>query len=512
MKNDRWFNHATFYEIYPQTFKDSNGDGIGDLQGIISKLDYIKDLGFNAIWLNPIFDSPFFDAGYDVRDYYKVAPRYGTNEDLFELFKKAHEKGIRVILDLVPGHTSIDCEWFKKSCQEERNEYSHRYIWTNSIWVSPTDVSSIRGFYERNGTVATNYFSIQPALNYGYLNVKDDFEMHISDPRITPTIKAMQDVIKFYLDRGCDGFRVDMAGWLAKRDNEQFEGTVYIWNKILEPIKKEYPDAFFVSEWSRPKYSLLSPFDSDFLLQDDFAPMHIYMCRGDSPYFKRGVEKSPKTYFDFYQDVSNFAFERDKFVSIISGNHDTIRLKETLDDEEIKLFFAFLLTMPGIPFVYYGDEIGMNYRRNMKSIEGGYHRTGSRTPMQWDSTKNAGFSTSKDYLYIPVNSDYKTINVKKETSDSGSVYNIVKTLNKIRKEYDCLTNDASVTLVNKDWENYPLKYIREGKKDKLYIVINPTDKTVSYDHFDGAEMIYTYKDNKLDFQILPQSFVILKIK
>jgi maltose alpha-D-glucosyltransferase/alpha-amylase len=128
----KWLEDAVFYQIYPQSYCDTNGDGIGDLNGITKKLDYIKSMGFNALWLNPIFDSPFFDAGYDIRDYYKVAPRYGTTQDLKRLFSEAHKRGIRVCLDLVPGHTSMDCDWFVQSAKKERNAYSDRYIWPAS--------------------------------------------------------------------------------------------------------------------------------------------------------------------------------------------------------------------------------------------------------------------------------------------------------------------------------------------------------------------------------------------
>ena len=134
-----WLKNAVFYEIYPQSFYDANGDGIGDIPGICEKLDYIKWLGCNALWLNPCFDSPFRDAGYDVRDYKKVAPRYGTNDDLLELFRKAHEVGMHVLLDLVPGHTSEEHPWFRQSCLPEKNEFSNRYIWTGSAWDSPME-------------------------------------------------------------------------------------------------------------------------------------------------------------------------------------------------------------------------------------------------------------------------------------------------------------------------------------------------------------------------------------
>ena len=146
----QWLKDTVFYEIYPQSFYDSNGDGIGDINGIIQKLDYIKSLGCNAIWMNPCYDSPFMDAGYDVRDYKKVAPRYGTNEDLENLFKIAHEKGMKILLDLVPGHTSDTHEWFAKSKQPVQSEYSNRYIWTKSVWDAPPNYRMMVGITDRD--------------------------------------------------------------------------------------------------------------------------------------------------------------------------------------------------------------------------------------------------------------------------------------------------------------------------------------------------------------------------
>lgn len=163
----QWLKDAVFYEIYPQSFCDSNGDGIGDIQGIIKKLDYVKSLGCNAIWLNPCYDSPFKDAGYDVRDYKKVAARYGTNEDLQQLFSEAHNQGIRILLDLVPGHTSEEHEWFKESSKAEENEFSKRYIWTDSAF-SGYSMPFIGGETERDATYILNFFKCQPALNYGF--------------------------------------------------------------------------------------------------------------------------------------------------------------------------------------------------------------------------------------------------------------------------------------------------------------------------------------------------------
>ena len=168
----KWLSDAIFYEIYPQSFCDSNGDGIGDLKGILSKLDYIQNLGCNAVWLNPCFDSPFVDAGYDVRDYFRIAPRYGTNEDLKTLAAELHRRGMHLLLDLVPGHTSDECRWFQESQRAAKNEYTDRYVWTDSVWDSFEGVGQImgviRGGTERNGACAANFFNAQPALNYGF--------------------------------------------------------------------------------------------------------------------------------------------------------------------------------------------------------------------------------------------------------------------------------------------------------------------------------------------------------
>ena len=176
----KWLDNAIFYEVYPQSFNDTNGDGIGDLQGVTEKLDYIKEVGCNAIWLNPCFLSPFGDAGYDVTDFYSVAPRYGTNEDLKKLFNEIHKRDMHILLDLIPGHTSIEHKWFKESAKGEKNKYTDRYVWTDSTWKTPENVESIngciRGMFERDGCCAINYYSCQPALNYGFYNITESWQ------------------------------------------------------------------------------------------------------------------------------------------------------------------------------------------------------------------------------------------------------------------------------------------------------------------------------------------------
>ena len=166
-----WLHHAVFYQIYPQTFYDSDADGIGDLQGITEKLDYVKSLGADGIWINPFFKSPFHDAGYDISDYYSVGPRYGTNEDARCLFDEADQRGLKILFDYVISYTSIDHPWFQESAKQEKNKYSNWYIWTDNMWINPPDAykdSFIKGYSRRNGQFMRNFYWSQPALNFGF--------------------------------------------------------------------------------------------------------------------------------------------------------------------------------------------------------------------------------------------------------------------------------------------------------------------------------------------------------
>lgn len=182
-----WLKDAIFYEIYPQSFYDTNGDGIGDFNGITAKLDYIKSLGCNAIWMNPCFDSPFSDAGYDVRDYKKVAERYGTMEDIENLFAEAHKRDMHILLDLVPGHTSEEHAWFTESKKAEQNEYSDRYMWTDGWLCGGAGLNYIAGESPRNGAYIVNFFKCQPALNYGVLNPTERWHKSMYDPACIAT-------------------------------------------------------------------------------------------------------------------------------------------------------------------------------------------------------------------------------------------------------------------------------------------------------------------------------------
>ena len=489
----KWLENAIFYEIYPQSFNDTNGDGIGDFQGIIEKLDYIKETGFNAIWMNPCFDSPFGDAGYDVRDYKKTAARYGTNEDLKSLFDECHKRDMHILLDLVPGHTSVEHEWFKKSMLSEKNEYTDRYIWTSNIWEQPEGLNCIRGISDRDGSAAVNFFSSQPALNFGYAQPKFAYQQKPTDPGPMSTRAAIKDVMKFWLDMGCDGFRVDMAGSLVKCDPE-YKETIKLWQDITGYLKNEYPEAAMISEWGEPQYSLAGGFDMDFLLH--FGPEgYNSMFRCSEPFFSKRGKGTPKIFAEQY--IANY--EKAKagggLICIPSGNHDMDRLARGRDWDELKCCFAFLLTMPGAPFVYYGDEIGMNYVEGLTSVEGGYNRTGSRTPMQWDSTANDGFSSAdKTQLYIKQDDSPDRPTVEKQMLDTDSLYNEIIKLIKLRNENTALHNLSEFEFVS--YDGYPLVYRRKSAEQELLICINPCSDEKSFTaDTELGEIIYSLGEN-----------------
>lgn len=489
----KWLDNAIFYEIYPQSFKDTNGDGIGDLNGIVEKLDYIKELGCNAIWLNPCFASPFGDAGYDVSDYYSVAPRYGTNEDLKRLFEEAHRRELHVLLDLVPGHTSTAHPWFRMSMKAEKNPYTDRYVWTDSIWEEPQGMGSLRGISDRDGSCAVNFFSNQPALNYGFYRPDPEKKWQQPTDAEGPraTLEELKNIMRFWLGMGCDGFRVDMAGSLVKND-EEGKGTIRLWQNVREFLDREFPEAAMVSEWGEPDKALLGGFHMDFLLH--FGPSHYNdLFRCEEPYFsgrgKGDVSEFVAKYKENYEKT-----ERKGLICIPSGNHDMDRLARRLTVDERKIAFAFLFSMPGAPFLYYGDEIGMNYVENLVSVEGGYSRTGSRSPMQWDESTNAGFSTaSAERLYIPLDPRADRPTVSAQLADENSLYHEIKRLIGIRQSHAALQSNGEIEFVYAEKNAYPFAYLRSAGDEKVLVVLNPSAWEVSFAcAFAPKESLYVF--------------------
>ncbi len=481
-----WLNDAVFYEIYPQSFCDSNGDGIGDLQGIVSKLDYVRALVCNALWINPCFDSPFKDAGYDVRDYCRVAPRYGTNEDLYRLFAQAHEKGIRVLLDLVPGHTSEEHPWFLESAKAEPNEYSGRYIWTD-FWIRGIpNHPYIGGETPRNGTYMLNFFKCQPALNYGWREPTEPWQCGVNDPDALATREALKNVMRFWLERGCDGFRVDMADSLVKEDDEQKSCTAAIWREIRQMLDRDYPEAVLVSEWSNPKLSLNAGFHADFYLDHWGNGYHSLLRQTDDgtdrSYFKKDADSDIFRFLDDY--LPKYEATKDVgAISFFTCNHDTPRLAPRLSERELELAYAVLFTLPGVPFLYYGDEIGMRYLADLPSKEGGYTRTGSRTPMQWDRGPNMGFSAGPAArLYLPVDPSPDAPCVSEAQGREG-LYETVRGILALRhKDPDLKAEGPFAVLYAKHGD--PLFIYRRGGR---VAAVNPSGKPRSAAIFDLPE-------------------------
>lgn len=474
-----WLGNAVVYEIYPQSFMDTNGDGIGDLQGIIQKLDYIKDCGFTAIWLNPINESAFLDAGYDVTDFYRVAARYGTNEDYRTLCEKAHAMGLRVLFDLVAGHTSVYHPWFQASARAQKNEYSNRYIWTEGAFDYGEGIS---GYAERDGNYINNFFWHQPSLNYGYAHPDPEkpWQLPPSHPDCRATLEELKKIIGFWMDLGTDGFRVDMAASLIKGDTD---GSFMqaLWREVKDFIHEKNPECLLIAEWGFPKDAIDAHFDLDFLLhsgQSAYTSLFRHedgrnttkLFLGDS-YFNKDGKGNISTYLSvFMRDLEKIRGRG--YIGHITGNHDIPRLAYKRTPEEIKCAMVFLFTMPGVPFVYYGDEIGMDFIPDLPTKEGGYVRTGSRTPMQWNEEKNHGFSTS-DTPYLPTDNRKGAPTVTAQEKDSDSLLSFVKILIQLHKETPALWADADIRIIN---EGYPFVFERTEGDTALLIAINPSDK------------------------------------
>ena len=269
-KVPEWLKSAAIYHIYPSTFMDSNGDGIGDLEGIRSKLDYIKDLGFNTIWMSPCFKSEFEDGGYDITDFYMVDPRFGTNTQLVRLIDEAHAKGIRVCLDLVAGHTSDKHPWFVQSCNADTDlQYSDYFIWSDSKSSFPTK-KFVKSDAPRNGNYLKNFFDIQPALNYGYADPDpaQPWQQGYDDPGPTAVRQEIKNIMAFWMNKGVDGFRCDMAQSLVKNDDKHHTATMRLWHEMRTWLDENFPECILLSEWSQPRESIRAGFHIDLIIHN----------------------------------------------------------------------------------------------------------------------------------------------------------------------------------------------------------------------------------------------------
>ena len=506
-----WLSEAVFYQIYPSSFQDSDGDGYGDLKGIMSRLDYIKSIGVTAIWLNPVYVSGWTDGGYDVIDFYKVDKRFGTNSDLVELIRQAHERGIKVVMDLVAGHSSDQNEWFLQSREAPDLRYSDYYIWPSFKPEEPaqngpmdyaalmnSSASLIRKFVAtdapRGPYYIKNFFDTQPALNFGFANPDPEhpWEQAVDAPGPMAMRRELKNIISFWMDKGVDGFRVDMAASLVKNDFDK-SATIKLWkDDFTKWFDEEYPEGILIAEWFNPAQSVAAAdFDLDFFCHDgqyNYSTLFFYGRRGfgpnatpSTPYFDKAGTGELKTWYDLYTYQYD-AVHGNGYVSMPSGNHDFNRVctEGRTTPEELKVAMTFFLTMPGVPFIFYGDEIGLKQNPNAPSTDGSGGRAGCRIPMLWDGTANGGFSTAPiDKIYIPQDPDPDRMTVEKEENDPASLLNYVRTMLKLRKDVKALGADASWRLVSSLDQPYPMVYERKLGRERCYVVLNPSGKQVS---------------------------------
>jgi glycosidase len=491
-----WLSDAVLYQIYPQSYADSGGDGIGDLPGIAEHLDYLAWLGVTAVWLNPCFVSPMRDAGYDVADYLTIAPRYGNNDDLAALADEARRRGIRLLLDLVAGHTSDTHSWFVESAHDEGD---HRYIWADpGLGGDRLPERFVRSPGTRPGGYLPNYFDFQPALNFGYARQMADEPWRQSVTAEGPQVNraALRTIMDHWLGLGASGFRVDMASSLVK-DDPGFAETARLWREMRAWLDRAHPDAVLLSEWGDPAVAVPAGFHADFFLHfggpahgrpllslwsNGIATEHTTL--GTEPcYFDAGGQGNFGTFLAAYRDALA-AIGEPGHIALPTANHDFPRLHAgSRAPEQLPPAFAFLLTFPTLPAIYYGDEIGMRYVPGLPDTEGSisvassFNRAGSRTPMQWDSSLNAGFSAAPAAsLYLPVDPEQGHPTVAGQLADQDSLLHLVRDLIGLRRAHPELGPGGSLEILS---EAYPLAYLRSGR---FLVVINPSDRARSLPH------------------------------
>jgi maltose alpha-D-glucosyltransferase/alpha-amylase len=475
---------TVLYQIYPQSFADANGDGIGDLAGITERLDYLDWLGVDALWLSPCFVSPFADAGYDVADFFQVAPRYGTNEDMARLTEEAGRRGISVLLDLVAGHTSDQHPWFRWSADDPDD---HRFVWSDV----PVDGFQ-PGTGARGGYYLPNFFPVQPALNYGYarLDPAEPWRQPVDAPGPLANRAALREIMAHWFDLGVAGFRVDMASSLVKDDPGHVE-TSRLWRETRSWLDDAYPGRVLISEWGDPRVAVPAGFHVDFFLQfggdDDGLPFRslwnngagtVNPSWGEVPAWA-GAEGTgdARTFVDAWQAAADAiaATGRGGVVGLPTSNHDFTRLVAgARDAEQARVAHVLTMTWPALPSVYYGDEIGMRYVPGTPTSEGSrlsptYDRAGSRTPMQWGDLPSGtlGPGSPATSRYLPQDPDPDRPTVAAQLDDDDSLLHLVRTLIALRHDDPRLDVASSVEVLG---TGYPVTYLRGGT---LAVVLNP---------------------------------------
>ncbi len=511
-KNDtKWWKEAVVYQVYPRSFKDSDGDGVGDLKGIISKLDYIKSLGIDAVWLNPIYTSPNDDNGYDISDYRQIMTDFGTMEDFDLLLKGMHERGIKLIMDLVVNHSSDEHEWFKQSRSSRDNKYRDYYHW----WPAEKGKPPYRwSFFDVNSD-AWKYDAQTDAYYLHYFSQKQP-DLNWENPKLRQEIYEM---MRFWLDKGIDGFRMDAF---------QFASKDTTWPELPKGYEKNIIKYYgvgphlhdYLQEMNREvfsKYDIMTvaegagstPEDAMLFVDPDRKELNMAYHFESVDIGKHINDFGLVKYKDIFSRYDE-TFKDKGWLSIFLANHDQPRMvskfgNDTPEFREIssKMLSTFVMTMRGTPYYYYGDELGMTNIR-FDSIED-YHdvdtrnkyiglknkggdlkaflegqkqtsRENGRTPFQWDTTKNAGFTTGKPWL--KVNPNYTIINAEAQEKDPNSTLNYFRALVQLRKKEPAFVY-GKYTLLDRENPNV-FAYIRELKGKKILVLLNFSEKKSAF--------------------------------
>ena len=483
-EKEQWWKESVFYEIYMPSFQDSDGNGYSDFKGMTSRLDYLQSLGIRGIWLTPFLVSPKVDNGYDVADYYQIDTVYGTSDDFKIFLNKAHQKGIKVIMDMVLNHTSTESKWFQESRKSKDNPYRNYYIWKDK----PNNWESFFGGKAwENDTLTNQYY-------YHKFDVRMA-DLNWSNPNV---VEEIQKVLRYWLNLGVDGFRLDVIDFLITdgitNDNPVKDGKQeHVFDidqpgvknamRIIKSTVNEYPDRFVVGEIGSDKLKILSQYQAP-----DLMDVVFNFNFGSIPQF------SAEHIFNELQQMDS---SMSGYPTLFFGSHDMPRLMNRLADgnpAKAKALAALMLTARGVPFIYYGDEIGMQNIvaksiEEMKDIQGRTHyflalkackspeealaegnknnRDKSRSPMQWNATLNAGFSTGKPWIKVQEN--YKTINVESSLQSDTSILYTYKVLLTLRNSEKALQYGAYNRL---ELTEDRILFTRSYNGDNITVLIN----------------------------------------
>ncbi len=494
-----WWRHGVIYQIYPLSFMDSNGDGMGDLPGIIQQLDYLQELGVDAVWLSPIFRSPMKDFGYDVSDHTDVDPIFGDLATFDILLSEAHKRGLRVVLDYVPNHTSDQHPWFIESRKSKDGPKRDWYLWRDA----KPDGSEPNNWVSHFGGKAWEWDDSRRHY-YLHLFLKEQPDLNWRNPDV---VSAMHGVMRFWMDRGVDGFRVDAVMYSIKHPDFPDNPPLYASSRYDEIGMSQEPVYTMnqpgIHDLIRSFRRICDSYDGDRVLIGEtwfFDPSELVKAYGEELDEFDVPFNFTSTLLPWNADEMRASFEsyyaalpKGALPNFVFGNHDIHRLATRFGSDKVRSAGMLLLTLWGIPTMYYGDEIGMHdvdvppeAQRDVVMPDEALRRDPERTPMQWDSSPNAGFSPAGAEPWLPVAADYEAVNVEAQRSDPTSHLSFYRSLLKLRRDTPAL-HRGSLKFV----EGLPagvLSYVRSADGKDVLVIINFESAPVTLDvsHLAGS--------------------------